>query len=105
MIFFYLKNIEKATTKQSTGTIMQNVNQETLKRISIAIPPKHQSAIINQFNDVINPLFEKINLLSNQNQELSKLRDWLLPMLMNGQVTVGKAYEQVAEALSMAAEE
>ncbi len=24
-----------------------------------------------------------------QNQELTQLRDWLLPMLMNGQVTVG----------------
>ena len=27
-------------------------------------------------------------LLEKQTQELAKLRDWLLPMLMNGQVTV-----------------
>jgi type I restriction enzyme S subunit len=40
-----------------------------------------------------------------QNQQLSQLRDWLLPMLMNGLVTVDKAYEQLEEALSMAAEE
>ena len=28
-------------------------------------------------------------LRSGQNQELTQLRDWLLPVLMNGQVTVG----------------
>ena len=36
----------------------------------------------------------------NENQHLSELRDWLLPMLMNGQVTVKEAEER----LSMAAE-
>jgi type I restriction enzyme S subunit len=39
-----------------------------------------------------------------QNQKLSELRDWLLPMLMNGQVTVGKPYQQEEEKLGMAAE-
>jgi len=28
---------------------------------------------------------------SIENDELASLRDWLLPMLMNGQVTVGEA--------------
>ncbi|MFZ1616336.1 MAG: hypothetical protein WAT41_03170, partial [Flavobacteriales bacterium] len=43
-------------------------------------------------------------MLSNrvQNQELTTLRDWLLPMLMNGQVTLGEAEEKVE--LAMAAE-
>jgi type I restriction enzyme S subunit len=40
-----------------------------------------------------------------QNEELSTLRDWLLPMLMNGQVSVGKFYEEEEEVLSMVAED
>ena len=40
-----------------------------------------------------------------QNQELTSLRDWLLPMLMNGQVTVADAEEMVEEKLGMVAEE
>ena len=36
-----------------------------------------------------------------KNQELASLRDWLLPMLMNGQVTVG----EVEKELGMVAEE
>lgn len=39
------------------------------------------------------------NLL--ENQKLTELRDWLLPMLMNGQVTVGEA----AAHLGMVAED
>jgi type I restriction enzyme S subunit len=30
-----------------------------------------------------------MDVLENENQHLTQLRDWLLPMLMNGQVTVG----------------
>ena len=33
----------------------------------------------------------KIFICAKENQELSSLRDWLLPMLMNGQVTVGES--------------
>ena len=43
-----------------------------------------------------------INL--KENQELASLRDWLLPMLMNGQVTVGEAYDIVEEKLGKVAE-
>jgi type I restriction enzyme S subunit len=34
-------------------------------------------------------LTEQIQSLQQQNQELTTLRDWLLPMLMSGQVRVG----------------
>lgn len=37
----------------------------------------------------------QINNLENKNLEFASLRDWLLPMLMNEQVTVGDAEEQL----------
>ena len=36
-----------------------------------------------------NPMFEAIMSLEKENQQLASLRDFLLPMLMNGQVKVG----------------
>lgn len=36
-----------------------------------------------------NPGFMQMENHQQQNQELTRLRDWLLPLLMNGQVTVG----------------
>lgn len=54
-----------------------------------------KSEIVEKFYDFVNPIHTKKqkNLLENQN--LAELRGWLLPMLMNGQVTVGEAEEKL----------
>lgn len=44
--------------------------------------------LMKQFFDYASSVDRKIQLLLKQNQELTQLRDWLLPMLMNGQVKV-----------------
>lgn len=46
--------------------------------------------LMKQFFDYAFSVDKKIQLLLKQNQELTQLRDWLLPMLMNGQVKVKK---------------
>jgi len=84
-LFFCLKDLEHSTTSKSAGTIMQNVNQDTLKRMSLVMPDE---SLISYFNKVISPIFQKLNNNLKENQKLSELRDWLLPMLMNGQVKV-----------------
>lgn len=43
--------------------------------------------ILNKYRDMIEPINGYINNLNQENQELVSLRDFLLPMLMNGQVT------------------
>jgi type I restriction enzyme S subunit len=58
---------------------------------------KPTESLLKEFNEKIS-LFEKKRQENlKQNQELAQLRDWLLPMLMNGQVTVGDAEEMVNE--------
>jgi type I restriction enzyme, S subunit len=47
--------------------------------------------ILEDFADILNPVFEKQNILALENIELAALRDWLLPMLMNGQVRLRDA--------------
>ena len=44
--------------------------------------------IFNQFNEKSSPIISKINILRDENQTLAQLRDFLLPMLMNGQVVI-----------------
>ena len=51
----------------------------------IAQPPID---LMKQFFDYASSVDKKTQLLLKQNQELTQLRDWLLPMLMNGQVKV-----------------
>ena len=62
------------------------LNQEDFKSLKIIAP---NDDVLKSFNKQIDLLFGKLFINSKQNQELSALRDWLLPMLMNGQVKVG----------------
>lgn len=86
-IFFYLKSNEyQIQNNGSGGTIMKNVNQLTLNALNVCLPV--DNSLLLGFNNLIQPIFDKISLIQIENQKLTELRDWLLPMLMNGQVTV-----------------
>jgi len=50
---------------------------------------KPQKETLTKFSAILESSVEKILNNSIENQQLSNLRDWLLPMLMNGQVKVG----------------
>jgi len=69
-----------------------------LSSYSTVIPDEK---VVNQFYDIMESIQEKKQTALAENQQLSSLRDWLLPMLMNGQVKVGEDKEP---ELSMAAE-
>jgi len=49
------------------------------------MPPEKE---LTEFEKTISPMLAKITQNELENQTLSELRDWLLPMLMNGQVKV-----------------
>ena len=66
-------------------TTMGHITQDHLKQSRIAIPAIE---LIRMLDLKINPILDKIVKNKEENQKLSELRDWLLPMLMNGQVKV-----------------
>jgi len=55
-------------------------------------------------NDFFNTTLRKILINRNENQQLTTLRDWLLSMLMNGQVKVKEAEENLNMATEPRAE-
>jgi type I restriction enzyme S subunit len=66
-------------------TTMGHITQDHLRESRITLPSKK---IINELDKILNPILEKKVKLNIENQQLASLRDWLLPMLMNGQVKV-----------------
>lgn len=48
------------------------------------------NTLLKRFGEMIKPMWEKHSQIMAENQQLASLRDFLLPMLMNGQVKVGK---------------
>lgn len=73
------------TKNSSTGSIHKGIRHSVLK--TFTFPYANTNLILN-FTDQVKPILTQINVLQKENSELTKLRDWLLPMLMNGQVTV-----------------
>ena len=85
LIFYYLKHVEEVLKNQSAGTIMKNISQSVLTDMTVSLPPQN---VLLKFNSIVDNLLEQMKNVQRQNQELTQLRDWLLPMLMNGQVKV-----------------
>jgi type I restriction enzyme S subunit len=56
-----------------------------LKDYKIILPAE---SVAKNYNDLVSPLFNRIKQSYSENLILKTLRDWLLPMLMNGQVKV-----------------
>ena len=67
------------------GTGLKHLQKPLLKDRDIYIPDFEELQI---FNEQVNPMFNVISENTRENQELTTLRDWLLPMLMNGQATI-----------------
>lgn len=67
-------------------TTMGHITIDHLKQSQIVIP---DDDIAEAFEITAKPIIERMVKAHEENIELTKLRDWLLPMLMNGQVTVG----------------
>ena len=87
-IYFELKSYLKVfkSIAELRKTTMGHITQDHLKQAKIVLP---QIEIISKLDAKLQPIMLKQQILENQNQELTQLRDWLLPMLMNGQVKVG----------------
>lgn len=85
LILHHLKFIQNHILTQATGSAQPHVYPSDIKILNYAIP---SDALINEFGKLVIPMNKKIANNLKENQELVKIRDWLLPMLMNGQVKV-----------------
>ena len=86
LIFMYmacLQSVEKLR-KGSNGSIIKYITIGDVN--NIASP--YNKKVVDDFVKIYSPLINLISKNKRQNQELTQLRNWLLPMLMNGQVKV-----------------
>lgn len=81
LIMMMLKDIQVATIK--TGSIQMKINQQKMNGILL---PNIPSGLIEKANIIFNDIDKQIIYRNKENKELISLRDFLLPLLMNGQV-------------------
>jgi type I restriction enzyme S subunit len=84
-VYYAVKNALRAIIQYSSGTTFKEISGTVLKTVSVCLPPNN---LVETFTEKVEAIFQRQDLLEKENHQLSQLREWLLPMLMNGQVTV-----------------
>ena len=79
---FYAHMVSRATA--STGS-RKRIQPDVSAAFQIAMPDEET---MRSFVALYDPIMKQLKTLHKENHELAKLRDWLLPMLMNGQAVV-----------------
>ena len=67
------------------GATQESVNNDDLLGLGMLVPT---SEVLELFHAKAKPLYAQISRNICENQKLTEIRDWLLPMLMNGQATI-----------------
>jgi type I restriction enzyme S subunit len=85
-LFGVMVNLKQIFDRRNVdGTTFGSITKADLFSLSVMKP---NNEVLKQYQKIINPVFEKQNIIELENQTLTNLRDWLLPLLMNGQVTI-----------------
>lgn len=71
--------------KYISGSVQKQLTRENLSVMPIIVPPK---PLLNKFDVMAKDIHLQQQKITEENAYLTHLRDWLLPMLMNGQATV-----------------
>lgn len=69
----------------NSGTTFGAINKDELHSLVVTIP---NDSVLSQFEKIAGSIFEEQMEIGNEIEELQSLRNFLLPLLMNGQVTI-----------------
>lgn len=86
-----ITNLVPYFNSKQTGNSQKHINKDIVGESLIVLPPKD---ILAKFAEATLPILSLIINSAKQSKQLASLRDWLLPMLMNGQVTINSTKEQ-----------
>ncbi|MCK5679594.1 restriction endonuclease subunit S [bacterium] len=81
-LYLFFKHIRASLLQQGNGSVFKNLKTDILKNWNTVIP---DAETMKSFDELINPMFEKIKNNTSQIQALAKIRDTLLPKLMSGE--------------------
>ncbi len=84
-VYFHISSLYSHFITLSTGSARDNISQNTIKNILLPIPTRN---ILKLFDEKIGSIYQMIVNNYQQIDSLTMQRDELLPLLMNGQVSV-----------------
>lgn len=84
-MFFMSDAFIKKAEHSSTGSVFSGIRISVLEDMKVVVPPEN---ILEKFSRIISPIFDLKYQNEAENQKLKELRDFLLPLLLNNQVTI-----------------
>ncbi|UGB36873.1 restriction endonuclease subunit S [Frateuria soli] len=84
-VYYAVKRALPTIIQHASGSTFVEISGGVLKSVHAVLPDK---AVTSAFCSAIEPIVQRQKLAELENVELTQLRDWLLPLLMNGQVRV-----------------
>ncbi|ECI6120900.1 restriction endonuclease subunit S [Salmonella enterica subsp. enterica] len=85
-LFYVMKYFKQVFDRRNAeGTTFGSMTKDDLHSLQVVCP---EPGLLKRYDDIVSVYNKMIFTRSLENQDLIKLRDWLLPLLMNGQVTV-----------------
>lgn len=67
------------------GSGLKHLQKNTFRQLSLVVPNR---ATLESFNGIASNSYKEISNLQAENKKLISLRNWLLPLLMNGQIKI-----------------
>ncbi len=84
-MYCWLKRNVRLIQGLATGSTFPEISRGVFRKIKITIPDRET---LEKFGETIEPMFEKIANIIQENQKLASMRDLLLPKLMTGEIRV-----------------
>ncbi|EDZ0951581.1 restriction endonuclease subunit S [Salmonella enterica] len=85
-LFYVMKYFKQVFDRRNAeGTTFGSMTKDDLHSLQVVCP---EPELLKRYDGIVSEYNKMIFTRSLENQDLIKLRDWLLPLLMNGQVTV-----------------
>lgn len=82
-VYFFVKS--KDLNAMNSGSAVPSMTTEILNAMEVVIPDDKQ---FEKFNILVSPMFKQIKRCTMENENLSCIRDTLLPKLMSGEIDV-----------------
>lgn len=89
---FRFGNVSKYISQFANGANVLHLKPEVIKKVKVMMPAQEY---IKAFSRIVTPMLDEIEMLYQQNDNLIKQRDLLLPRLMSGKLSVSTKTESV----------
>jgi type I restriction enzyme S subunit len=100
-VYYLLKSNVETIESRASGSTFKEISGTEMKRVPVLIPTEN---VLAKFNEIVEPIGRLTQKCEEENEDLTQIRDTLLPKLMSGEIRVPVEQDHSVPDLPMVAE-